>query len=173
MEIGGGLGTFGFFAVKNGWDYLDIDISLTAIEKVSALGLKAEIIDLGKLSEMRNVVVAMWEVIEHIWNVSEYLAAIRMAIEPDGLLLLSTPNFLRKSYRSSKNWGAASVPPIHVNFFTEDSLRKSLEAAGFSSITIFKPRLNRPSASLKSVLYSVELALGIEPTKNLYVIAKR
>lgn len=174
VEIGGGTGSFGMFCQQRGWKYVDYDISSVAVEYAKRLGLQARIIkDPNRVDLPSADVIALWEVIEHIWNVREYLENIKKALGDSGFLILSTPNYWRRGYRLSNAWGKNSGPPVHVNYFTGESLILSLQAAGFSYVKIIQPRLYRPSLNPRSIYYNIQIALGIEPTKTLYVIASR
>lgn len=171
-EIGGGVGAFGVFCSRRGWSYSDYDISSVAVEYAQKLGLQAKVIDDPNYIMLpRTDVIAMWEVIEHIWNVHDYLKIIQESLIPNGLLILSTPNYHRQGYRKSEKWGKISAPPIHVNFFTEESITTTLKSAGFGYVKVISPRFYRPSLSFRSIWYNIQIALGWEPTKTLYVIA--
>lgn len=172
VEIGGGTGSFGMFCQKKEWKYADYDISSVAVEYAKKLGLEAHVIEDPNRPQLPSAdVIALWEVIEHIWNVREYLENIKKALGPSGLLILSTPNYWRRGYRLSDTWGRVSSPPVHVNFFTEESLALSLKSAGFSSVKIIQPKFYRPSSNLLNILYTLQIAFGIEPTKTLFAIA--
>lgn len=173
VEIGGGVGSFGAFCVRNGWDYSDYDLSAVAVEYAQRLGLQAHVInDPSRLDLPSADVIVMWEVIEHIWNVHDYMKAIQKSLRPNGFLIISTPNYHRRLYRISNNWGNLASPPIHVNFFTEGSIANVLKSAGFEYVNIIKPRFYRSSLNLKSIWYNLQIALGLEPTKTLYVLAR-
>jgi hypothetical protein len=105
-------------------------------------------------------------------NVYDYLCSINESLLPGGILLLSTPNYKRKGYRTSDNWGVAGSPPVHVNFFTKESVQNVLHCAGFQYVKVICPRFYRPS-SVRNLRYSLEIALRIEPTKSLYVVASK
>ncbi len=173
VEIGGGIGEFGLIARSRGWTYTDYDISEVAVQFARSLKLEAHVIK-GKIPDIPEKscdLIVMWEVIEHIWNVAEYLKVIRKALRPNGCLLLSTPNWFRTSYQKSNNWGA-SGPPIHVNFFSAESLKKTLLLSGFGSVRIHKRHLWRPTSfSVPSIARSIRLLFGIEHSPTLYAWA--
>lgn len=171
IEIGGGVGAFGLFSKKRGWKYEDYDISAVALEYATKLGLNAHLIQNGLVDLPKTDVVALWEVIEHIPNVNEYLRGIKNSLGENGFLILSTPNYLRRGYRVTDNWGKLASPPLHVNYFTQESLTITLNEAGFTNVRIMKPRFYRPSLSFSSIIYSLQIMLGIEPTKTLFVVA--
>lgn len=55
--------------------------------------------DLSPLSSESANVLVMWEVLEHLWNVHDYLKAARQGLETHGILILSTPNYMRPGYK--------------------------------------------------------------------------
>jgi len=173
VEIGGGNGEFGLIAQSRGWKYIDFDISEVAVQWVRSLKLKAQTIegDVPNIPKGSADLVVMWEVIEHIWNVAEYLAAISNALGPNGVLLLSTPNWFRSCYQRSNDLGA-SGPPIHINFFSPESLQATLFLTGFHSVNLVPRRLWRPSSlSARAVIRSIKMLLGTEAPPTLYALA--
>ena len=178
VEIGGGTGTFGYWLTSKGWRYKNFDLSDSAVHFCHRLGLEAEVIkpkDLSPLSSESANVLVMWEVLEHVWNVHEYLKAIRRGLETHGIVILSTPNYLRSGYTQNliRSGPSLSSPPIHVNFFTLRSLRTTLEAAGFSIRSAFGRRLNRPPAWKADALANrIRILLRLEEPRELYAIAE-
>lgn len=173
VEIGGGIGAFGLIAQARGWEYEDWDISEVAVRFARSLGLRANVIEgkVPKIPRASTDLVVMWEVIEHIWNVAEYLEAIRMGLCPNGILLLSTPNFWRSCYQETDEWGT-SGPPIHVNFFTPQSLQTALTFQGFQVVQIHKRKIWRPAKfSPRGFIKALRLMIGIEAPPTLYAFA--
>jgi predicted SAM-dependent methyltransferase len=117
----------------------------------------------------------MWEVIEHVWNLSDYLKNVHRALRPGGFFMFSTPNYQRQGYKDAVAQGRSlgSVPPIHINFFTIDSLQTVLKAAGFESRRVTKRRLYRPPFSFRGVIHSAKLALGLQEPMTLVGLAKK
>lgn len=81
-------------------------------------------------------VIVLYEVIEHLVNPDDVLAAIRKNARPGTHLVMSTPNndgfdfkMLGKAYRGY-------MPPGHLNLFSKKSMRALLERLGFSQIRI-------------------------------------
>lgn len=176
VEIGGGTGAFGVLASSRGWHYCDYDVSQAAVDFVRSLRLNAEHFDeneLPPLTSNSTDVIVMWEVLEHIWPVHQYLVRLREALRPNGLVIISTPNLKRRGYMDSLSKPGLGSPPIHLNFFTRTSLDTALRAAGFTQIDFISRRLYRPQLNFQSIVRHVKIALGVEATKTLYVIARR
>lgn len=177
VEIGGGTGSFGVLARSRGWNYTDYDISEVAVGFARQLSLDAHRFSAGAVPPLapRSVdLVVMWEVIEHVWNVHAYLRVIGESLRPGGAFLFSTPNYDQREYQSFLDEGFPSSPPIHLNFFTEESLRNSLRASGhFETPHIFKRRVYRPDPTFNDMLRSLRMALFLERPRKLYGIAYR
>ncbi|MBP8973522.1 MAG: class I SAM-dependent methyltransferase [Anaerolineae bacterium] len=174
VEIGGGTGAFGAIVSSQGWSYADYDISQVAVGFVRDLGLEAhcfEETDLPPIQENSVDAIVMWEVIEHIWPVHQYLVKLRDALHRNGVLAISTPNLRRKGYMNSLAHPGPNSPPIHLNFFTQEALSATLEAAGYSRIQFIHRRVYRSDLKLRSLIYNAKIALGIYETKTLYVLA--
>jgi SAM-dependent methyltransferase len=175
IEIGGGTGAFGVLAKSRGWDYTNYDISPAAVGFCQQLSLRASVFHFGDVPPLRPAsadAVVMWEVVEHIWNLHEYMRVVRNALKPDGLLLFSTPNYLKPSCHESDTWGPLAAPPIHVNFFTKETMQHVLGRGGFTASTVFKRRIYMPKWSLVGVVRSLRLGLGVDEPETLCGIAR-
>ena len=120
--------------------------------------------------------VVMWEVIEHIWDVHQYLGALTKGLSPGGVLLLNTPNYLRRAYRDNleREPSPAMSPPVHLNFFTAESLVKTLIGCSLEVTAVIKRRLYAPfPLTLGNIRRSIRLATGAEEPPTLYAIARK
>lgn len=176
IEIGGGTGAFGVLARSRGWQYTSWDVSEAAVESSRALSLDARRFDPAGVPpyapESADAIV-MWEVIEHVWNLSAHLTAARRALAPGGLFVASTPNFLRSEYQASLAAGPnQSSPPIHVNFFTAGSLAHALRSAGFRAVRVVPRRLYRPALTPRSIAQHALIAVGMLQAKTLFCFAQ-
>ncbi len=177
IEIGGGTGSFGVLARSRGWQYTDYDISEVAVGFARELSLDAHVFSVESIPPLapQSVdAVVMWEVIEHVWDVHEYLRTIGEALRPGGVFIFSTPNYARRQYQRRLDEGNPSSPPIHLNFFTEESLRRSLSASGyFTKLSIVKRRFYQPSADLRGILECFKIAMFLEQPGTLFGTAYR
>ena len=177
IEIGGGTGKFGLHAKRHGWEYIDYDISEVAVEFSRRLGLDARTFvptELPPLESQSADLVVMWEVLEHLWNVKEYLDVVRAALRPGGALLLSTPNYHVPVFRDRDDWGLLSSPPIHLTFFTHPTLKRTLHASGFTHTNVFFKRWYPPRNwhSRSGWTEALRLALLLDEPDQLYAIAQ-
>lgn len=175
LELGGGTGAFGVEAASRGWSYVDHDIAPRAVDSVRELGLEARRVAphvFPDVSEGSVDAVVMWEVIEHVWPIHELLVAARRALAPGGVLVVSTPNWRRPGYQRSDRWGPLSSPPVHLGFFTAESLATVLRAAGFGRVRTWTRRLYAPwPPSARALRRSVRLALGLDAGPTVYALA--
>jgi 2-polyprenyl-6-hydroxyphenyl methylase / 3-demethylubiquinone-9 3-methyltransferase len=101
----------------------------------SGLGIEYHHGEIGVLGHTGFELVTAMEVIEHVADKSEFVAALARALGPDGLMVLSTPNRTAAS-RLLLVGGAEAVGMIPKgthhwdDFITPDELRALLAAAG-------------------------------------------
>jgi 2-polyprenyl-3-methyl-5-hydroxy-6-metoxy-1,4-benzoquinol methylase len=75
--------------------------------------------------------VILWHVLEHVHNPQALLAEINRILKPDGVLLISVPNFGSFEARISKDkWFHLDVPR-HITHFSETTVEEALNGNGF------------------------------------------
>jgi 2-polyprenyl-3-methyl-5-hydroxy-6-metoxy-1,4-benzoquinol methylase len=137
LEVGCGAGFFLKAAERAGWHVEGIELSdeasRFAVERLH-LPIRRERAETAGIAPGSFDAAAMFDVIEHLFDPRAVLEAIARALAPGGLLVISTPNFDAASrHLLGVDWAVLS-PLEHVYYFTEDSLRRLLEATGFSRI---------------------------------------
>jgi SAM-dependent methyltransferase len=89
-------------------------------------------------------VVVFFDVLEHVRCPARFLAQVNRAVKPGGHIMLVTPSLESWSAKMLRNhW--MEYKTEHLFYFTEQSLRRLLEAAGFVPVA-FRP--NRKVLSL-------------------------
>jgi len=75
------------------------------------------------------------DVIEHLLDVSEAIGTLAGMLEPGGVLYLTTPD---AGGRLAKVMGSRwwSILPMHVQYFTRDSMRQLLERHGLETVHV-------------------------------------
>lgn len=136
LDIGCGTGLFLNTAKNFGYDVSGIDVSQTALKfaresfKLNVSDQKVE--DLISQNKKYDF-VTMWHVLEHFANPKEELKKIKQLLNPGGVLLIEVPNLNSIKFKLAKNkWKGGNHPLYHRTFFTADSLKKTLELAGFN-----------------------------------------
>jgi len=137
LEVGCGAGFFLKSAERAGWQVEGIELSdeasRFAIERLQ-LRIRRERAETAPIPPGSFDAAAMFDVIEHLFDPRSVLTAIARALVPGGLMVTSTPNFDSASrFLLGGDWAVLS-PLEHVYYFTEDSLRRLLEATGFVDV---------------------------------------
>ena len=132
LDVGCGAGRFCRAAAHRGWKTLGIDVSEVALEHARAIErLEYQAIDLADVPGRcgRFDVVTAFEVVEHQSRVRRFLQLVRSALQPDGRFFCTVPAWEHPDVRSASrpDW----IPPVHLLFFTRESLQEALAHNGF------------------------------------------
>ncbi|MEI2716994.1 MAG: class I SAM-dependent methyltransferase [Candidatus Nanopelagicales bacterium] len=126
--------------------------------------LQANLVDLPLRSGTADTVVCL-QVIEHLWNLDEFLAECRRILRPGGRLVVSTPN--RITFSPGLGRGEKPTNPFHVEEFDADQLVARLTDANFTSVQMHglrhAPRLHDTDV----VARQVHAVLSDEWTQDL------
>ncbi|HVT20075.1 MAG TPA: class I SAM-dependent methyltransferase [Mycobacteriales bacterium] len=174
VDIGCWTGSFVAAAAAQGWSASGVEPSTWAVERARERGLDVRVGDLRDSGvapgSMRCVV--MCDVIEHLLDVSDAIAAVAEMLEPGGVLYLTTPDAGGRLPRAmGQRWW--SILPMHVQYFTRDSMRRLLEAHGMEmtyvashpkvfTATYYAERLGGYSAALARTAVGVARTLRFD-----------
>jgi SAM-dependent methyltransferase len=133
LEVGCGMGYLTYALSKAGYQARGIDISEAAVNTAKArygdlyipISVEAFIAE----SDMRFDAVVMTEVIEHLEHPFDIIAGVLRLLVPGGHLILTTPN--RSFFATGERW-ATDLPPVHLWWFSESSLRQMAQRLGCS-----------------------------------------
>lgn len=135
LDVGCGIGNFLELAKERGWECAGVDIDPGAIEsaerKTGIAHLEAtDVITYAKAHpEKRFDLITFFDVLEHVDNHNEFLAAILSLLKSGGHVAMSMP------YRKHALWlMKGDLPPVHLTCWDRTSLRKFLEARGFDVV---------------------------------------
>jgi SAM-dependent methyltransferase len=124
LEIGSGLGYLTYSLLKSGYNVKGLDISETAVKQaVKNFGdhfICADLFDYASNNAGKYDMVILTEVIEHIVNPLAFIDAIKRILKTGGISIITTPN--KSFFPSDIIWGTEN-PPVHVWWFSEDSIR--------------------------------------------------
>jgi SAM-dependent methyltransferase len=137
FEIGAGDGLFLAAARRAGWTVSGIELSPAAVAfcrdrlHLDVTECLAEDIplDLPPFDA-----VAMFDVIEHLFDPMQTLATVRRLLRPGGVLVLTTPNYRALSRRALGAQWSVLNPFEHLFYFTEKTLARALGRYGFGDI---------------------------------------
>jgi 2-polyprenyl-3-methyl-5-hydroxy-6-metoxy-1,4-benzoquinol methylase len=138
LDVGCGYGDQLAVFSAHGWDVSGIEPSETrravAREAFGVHTYPGLVEDLGSAS-LEAVrpgsfdLVVLNQVLEHVPNAADTLAAVRRYLKPDGLLFVAVPDLeMETAFALLNNF-------IHVRSFTSDALRAELALAGFDVIS--------------------------------------
>ena len=132
LEIGCGVGKVASAAVAHGWRVTGFDVSDQAIavarEHLSCPLYQGTIDDAVARGETYDV-VASFEVLEHLREPAAFLSKMRSLLAPGGTAFLTVPNWDCEPVQTTSR--ADLVPPVHLSFFTRESLLALAARAGF------------------------------------------
>jgi 2-polyprenyl-3-methyl-5-hydroxy-6-metoxy-1,4-benzoquinol methylase len=145
LEAGCGAGFFLKAAERAGWLPAGIELSAEASRFAAerlGLNIRRQPVEEAAIPPASFDAAAMFDVIEHLFEPRAVLQALARALAPGGTLAISTPNFDSASrYLLGPDWAVLS-PLEHVYYFTEDSLRRLLEATGFTEVEFVRRHVN-------------------------------
>lgn len=138
VDLGCGRGEVLEFLQEQGIDACGVDGNAAMVNHCRERGLRTVQADLNdylaSIADASVGAITCFHVVEHL-NLSQTSRMIREAfrvLEPDGLLLIETPNPLSVVVGASAFW----IDPTHRRPLHPNGLRSLLEAAGFSSVEI-------------------------------------
>lgn len=134
VEVGAGFGTFceelaGIGAFER-LVAIEPTPQLAATCRKRGLEVIQAPIERAKLDAQADV-VASFEVIEHIFQPSDFLETCRRMLKPGGLLVLTCPNIDGFDIEVLGS-GSPAIDPEHLNYFRPSSLGLLLERHGYS-----------------------------------------
>jgi len=142
LDLGCGTGVFTKMLQQRHKIVIGADISKTAIKEGEKMGIKMVLVDLNeRLPFPKNFfdTVTAGEIIEHIFNTSNFLKEISRVLKKGGKLILTTPNVASLARRIMLFFGISpfleteinSKTAGHIRYFTKDSLFELLKKNGF------------------------------------------
>lgn len=180
LEIGSGIGLIGMYLKKyKKIKYTGVEIDKDTHEKALELGLNSlngDFSIMKKLEDKFNYIM-LWEVLEHLQDLNLFFDLARKSIVKNGSLIFSVPNYKKRfNYNlksNNKDTIFQSGPPIHLNFFTEESISNILKIYGFEIEYIKVKRF--PYLNFKKKIFYVNLLKSLFGKYNgstIYVSAK-
>jgi len=178
LDVACGGGRFLEFARRSGWDVSGVDPSREASKVVrERFSIQVAVSRFLEHDAMgaRYDAVTMWDFIEHPPRPAEYLAKARALLARDGCLLVATPavdNLLHGTASAllRLTGGLFSGPARrlctveHATYFTESTLLRLLERAGFGLVEKFRT---------ESDLSRYALPLGVRLVVGAFFLANR
>ena len=141
LEIGSGAGFFLKAAQRAGWSVTGIEFSEEGsrfARETLGLDVRNTAVETADLDWGTFDAAAMFDTIEHLFEPGAALRSISGALVSGGLLLIGTPNFSALSRNLlGRDWAVLS-PIEHLYYFEERSLRRLVEASGFTHVRFIR-----------------------------------
>lgn len=142
VEIGAGHGTFCQVAKDSGRFTRVIALEPTPSNAAACRERGVEVIEQpveqAALSGAIADVIVSFEVIEHLFDPSSFVANCHRMLRPGGLLILSCPN-LKGFEVAALGTASRTVDPEHLNYFHPRSLAQLLGKNGFEVLELTTP----------------------------------
>jgi 2-polyprenyl-3-methyl-5-hydroxy-6-metoxy-1,4-benzoquinol methylase len=128
LEIGSGIGLIGSYIRKKDEKikYLGIEIDKEAYEKSQTLKLNTLNADFRAMENIEEYfdVIMLWEVLEHLQDLKAFINLAYKRLNKGGKIILSVPNYDKIANYPNRDKDAIfqDLPPIHINFFTKESI---------------------------------------------------
>lgn len=139
MDLGCGSGVFLRVAEANGWgECVGIDINeryadiYAQTKGVQFINSSFEDLDIARVGSDYDV-IAMWSVLEHLYNVHDILDKLHAIIKPGGLFFILVPNVESLATRLMRE-RSPTFSWKHLAHFSPKSLTKLVEMHGFKNI---------------------------------------
>jgi len=137
LDVGCGSGHFLKVSMEKGWNAHGTEISSSAVDQLSRLGIKSFFgrLESAKYPDEFFDVVYCSEVIEHLLNPIMLLNEIGRIVRRGGLLYVTTPNFNSLSRKVlGSRWRV--IGKEHICYFTPKTLSRAARTAGFSKVIV-------------------------------------
>lgn len=140
IEIGSSTGAFLRLAASNGWEMCGVELDARARDASAreAPGVPVW----ASLAEARARAASRWDAawllhtVEHFLAPDAVLRDIRAALQPEGILVVTTPNGDSAECRLLGALWEWWTPPAHLSLFSPLGARVLLERAGFEVVSL-------------------------------------
>lgn len=195
LDVGAATGFFVDIAQKMGWNTKGIEISKYATEIAHKKGLDVEcgVLQDGMFKEMSFEVITLWDVLEHLEDPNKEIKICTKLLKPNGIVVINTPDSGSWYARiMGKRWHLL-VPPEHLHYFSQKSIKIFLENHGFFVEEVTKigktftleyvvhtvaewqksPLLRKAVVFLKKHPRFGSLSVSINLHDNMFVVARK
>jgi 2-polyprenyl-3-methyl-5-hydroxy-6-metoxy-1,4-benzoquinol methylase len=133
LEVGSGLGYLTYALNKSGYNCFGVDISKSAVNfSKTEFGDFYICNDIFKFLDNTNNkfdLIVVNEVIEHLENPKDFIQNLFYKLEIGGKILFTTPN--KSIFKQETIW-ATDSPPVHLHWFSEDTIKYMSNQIGFN-----------------------------------------
>jgi 2-polyprenyl-3-methyl-5-hydroxy-6-metoxy-1,4-benzoquinol methylase len=130
LDIGAGTGAFLHYMQQSGWNVSGVEPDQEAIAVAASkrgLNLLPSEAIFG-LEAAQFDAITMWHVLEHVHQLHEYLAQLKILLKPGGKLFVAVPNYTSFDCAHYESHWAAYDVPRHLYHFSPASMKTLAEA---------------------------------------------
>ena len=133
LDIGCGIGNYASFMSSKGYYMVGIEPSTEAraVSKTKGFKVFESLKEYHSSNLSKPQLISLWHVLEHQPNPFESLAQYYEMLPLNGWLIIAVPQYQSLDARFYKNKWAAYDLPRHLFHFSEKSLNRAAENAGF------------------------------------------
>ncbi|GGD15084.1 class I SAM-dependent methyltransferase [Flavobacterium orientale] len=134
VEIGAGVGIVANYLTKLGLNYTGIELDEPTAKKAQSLGYNVRVGDFSKVETIEGKLDAIvaFEVVEHLQDLPLFFELIQSKLKKGGYFGFTVPNYNKRlNYDNPGSKIYQSGPPIHLNYFTLESIEKIAKRFGF------------------------------------------
>ncbi len=125
LDIGCGTGDFLSICKKDGWKVVGIEPNEKArsLSKTKSGNKNFEVFsNINQVKSKKFDVITLWHVLEHVPNLEDYIATLKMILKPQGILVVAVPNFKSHDAKYYKQFWAAFDVPRHLWHFSKKAI---------------------------------------------------
>jgi 2-polyprenyl-3-methyl-5-hydroxy-6-metoxy-1,4-benzoquinol methylase len=140
LDVGAGTGAFSNEMKTAGWQVTglepDEDARIVA-QKNFAVNLSPAT-DFYNLSENSLDAITMWHVLEHVHDLNNYIAKLKLLLKKNGSIFIAVPNYTSGDAKIYKEYWAAYDVPRHLYHFSPKAMNVLMAKHGLK-IKAYKP----------------------------------
>lgn len=137
LDVGSGTGYFPNYMQAKGYKVVGVEIDDKArnysIEKFGLTIYQPDDLKKGHIQEKFGY-ITLWHVLEHLYNLDDYLKLFAQHLNPDGYLIIALPNHHSFDAQIYKDYWAAYDVPRHLWHFHPQALQKLANRNGFEVV---------------------------------------
>lgn len=139
MELGAGIGLVADYLKRKNHNYYGLELDRKTVKQAQEIGLNIHQGDFTTMESFNKTFDAIlaFEVIEHLQDLEKMFSLVYEKLKPGGCFGFTVPNYQkRENYENPKDKIYQSGPPIHLNFFTLESLKNIAKYFDFEIIEL-------------------------------------
>lgn len=148
LEVGCGRGYFLRSLEGHAADAVGLELNKEAIDsKVTSFEIQNVLLEqLSSTAPAGFDAVCSFQVLEHVTDPAAFLRSCLACLRPEGLLILSTPNYATDRHRNMED--AFDLPPHHLSHFDAKTYRRIADLFGLKLVSVESQNVEQPARQL-------------------------